>query len=214
MVYEEFQISDVFPSDEELARWAMVLSIAWQDLLASNLQLVAEPDAESFINLHNVKRVAAQTFELCKFLRDNEERAHVRRFFESLADEAHQEYDRVFALLDKPAASGVRAFRGNLGRARDYASHYPELDRREVIRAITEVGSSVGVVRHEGTFDSLRLDYADRATEELFFPGASSEEAKGELEQFFEDLRELVLALMRFVQRALDAYLRGRMGVA
>ncbi len=71
----------------------MVLSIAWQDLVAANLQLLDEAEDNGFVGVHNVKKVAAQAWELCDCPRDTEERDVVKRFLESLADEAQRDYE-------------------------------------------------------------------------------------------------------------------------
>lgn len=214
MVERRFPMAEMFPPEDDLARWVMVLSIAWQDLVASNLKLISALDADDLVSVQDAKRVAAQAWDVSEFLESSRAREAVERFVDSLAEEARDDYATIFRLIEQqPAESARRPFKGYLAGARHYASHYAELDRKELARAIRAAAQSEGVLRYGTTFDSVRAEYADVIAVELFFPGASANGPNPELEQFIEDLRELVLALMRFVQRVLDSYFRRRLGV-
>lgn len=214
MPEHRFEMGDVFPAEDELARWVMVLSVAWQDLLASNLQLIDDREVESFINLHNIKKVAAQVWELWEFLDRTKETESIKRFWDSLAEQVHAEYAVIVAAISKPAVGARPTFKNALRRARNYSSHYAELDRKDLGRAMHELSASEGVLRYDESFGSLRAEYADLLSLELFFRGASVVDARRDLETFLAELRDVVAALMRFIQRVLDAYLRRRLGVS
>ncbi len=213
MTAHRFPMAEMFPPEDDLARWVMVLSMAWQDLVASNEKLITALDADHLVSVQDAKRVVAHAWDLSEFLEESREREAVKRFVDSLSEEGRDDYAAIFRLIEhQPAEPGRRPFKGYLAGARNYASHYAELDRKELARAIRAVANAEGVLRYGTTFGSVRAEYAEVISVELFFPGASAIGPNPELEQFIEDLRELVLALMRFVQRVLDAYFRRRLG--
>ena len=200
-----FKIGDAFPADDTTAQWLTSLTMGLNDLLYTNRRLIEglKSDAAPYENLTGGRAVGAQVWEVLKLLREGSSNPALNEFIESLPDEAKAELKTALAIYDDPARA---PFKAALARARDYASHYPELGRRELRRALAALAEQDGELHVGKVFSDARGLWADDVAVQLFF--RSEGEEIEPLRAFLADLRDQVLVLTRVLQRMLLTYLQ------
>ena len=196
-------MGEAFPADNPVARWLTSLTMGLNDLLHVNKRLVRqlEDDAPPYINVYEGRLAGSHAWEVLKLMRDGGANPQVAAFLDGLSEIARRDYAEALAVYDDASRS---EFKSALARARDYFSHYPELDRRELKRALEAVADHQGELHTGEAFGDFRGIYADEVAGQLFF---RTDEDLEPLKEFLADLRDLTLVLMHFIQRALDAYL-------
>ena len=111
------------------------LTMGLNDLLYTNRRLIErlDSDAPAYENLSGARSVGAQVREVLKLLRPGASNPDLHDFAESLPGEAKTELDTALAVYHDPARA---PFKAALARARDYASHYPGVSRKDLRRAL------------------------------------------------------------------------------
>ena len=204
-----FKIGDLFDGSDPVARWITVACLAWNDLALANQRL-----------LHGMKKGAPLLAKLPRFasgrrlgfgsslifLRDAEAKEpQVAAALQDLPAQAQADYRTALAPTD-PAGPNTW-FKNKLRDARHKASHYPKLDRKELATAIGKLADEQGEIVVGRRFIDLQAGFADDVAGQSLLRLRSQEVGGEEFERFATELREIVLAFMRFIQEAVQVHL-------
>jgi hypothetical protein len=198
-----FRIGDAFPADAVVARWLTALTMGLNDLLYSNKRLIEqlEGDAPGYENVYGSRLVGAQVWEVLRLLREGGTDPDVAAFIDTLSQDAKTELAESLAVFDDPARA---PFKAALARARDHVAHYPEPGRKELRHALAALADQEGEMHVGQRLGDFRGLWADDVAVQLFFRAENDDVEP--LKEFVADLRNLVLVLTRFIQRALLVY--------
>jgi hypothetical protein len=205
-----FKIGEAFPASDPVARFITVLGMMSNDWLRSieeMLALEAGPDSEGR-RVSLFRQQASLHHEAAMFIRDARCRFSViDDFICDLPTVAQDECDQILGGVDPESAH----YHGDwLADHRNVTFHYPEMhpDKAEhgreeltaALEAASELESSIDVGDY---FGSVRFRFADEVAVQWLPDGP-------EQATLIENLRESVLALSRFAQRAAQAYMESR----
>ncbi len=201
-----FRMGDLFDPDDVESRWAATLALIWNDLAFTNQRLIAgmESGAEPHENLYDARALVSAVWEATKFLRDTQNEASIEWFLKALPEEVVTDY-RAALRATEPEASDS-GFKRRLAAMRDLSSHYPELDRKHMPKALGKLSDEEGLIVSGDRFIDVRADFADQIATNLVFDAPPDSWVR-EFTDFVTTLREVVLPLMRFLQAALGAHL-------
>jgi hypothetical protein len=210
-----FKIGDAFPADDPVARFVTVVAMIsndWQRLAQRMVELddvdCAHEDAQAeqaALLVENYRMQGALHFEAARFLkRAYEHFREVRTFVDGLTAEAIEEYELVVGGVTK----GSPSYHGEwLSDARNATFHYSKLNRRERAgKGLTAAADEVGVISLDNTIASVRFGFADKVALEWLGGSQPEPEAASKMVA----LRESVIAMTQFAQRALGVYLASR----
>jgi Helix-turn-helix len=203
-----FSYRDLLAFDDPIARWITVVGLAWNDLEIANRRLITGLSAHGphRQNFRDSRVVAACVWEISKFLRESDDESNfpkVVEFIGGLPADVRKDYQDALAPTDP--TDGDAWFRTKLVKARDRASHYPALGRRDLKSALRKLASETGSLESGGRLSDVHAGFADDVAVNLFF-ASDPDRWQGEFERFAEQLRETVLPLLRFLWGALAAY--------
>jgi transcriptional regulator with XRE-family HTH domain len=209
-----FDYRDLLAFDDPVARWITVVGLAWNDLEVANRRLITGLSAHGphRQNFRDSRVVAACVWEISEFLRESDSEDNfpeVIEFIGRLPADVRKDYRDALAPTDPDG--GDAWFRTKLVKARDKASHYPALGRRDLKTALRKLANEKGSIEAGGRFSDVRADFADDVAVNLFF-ASDPHRWQEEFERFVEQLREAVLPLLRFLWSALAAYLQQHPG--
>ena len=202
-----FKIGDLFDRSDPVDRWITVACLAWNDLALANQRLLRglKKRAPPHENLRDSRVVAAWVWELSDFLREAEgKEPQVAAAIQALPAQAQADYRTALAPTD-PAGPNTW-FKNKLRDARHKASHYPRLNRKELATAMGKLADEQGEIVLGRRFIDLQAGFADDVAVNLFF-ASDPKRWEEEFKRFATELREVVLAFMRFLQEALQAHL-------
>jgi hypothetical protein len=213
-----FRIGDAFPSDDALARWATVLSMALNDMVLVQAKLVQPAFAKSwpaYERQYFLRLAASHLYECAVFLGTSESRyPEIRAFVDSLPPEFRDRHDALVALgRDRSDALHMQ-----LERARNSFSHYQELldrsvaEHEELRHAMEAAQDEVGEIRISHTMRKFRAKFADEIVAHLTLPDiaqyAGGAEIPADLLTFVKMLGDQTANIIAFGNFALDVYLR------
>jgi len=210
-----FKIGDAFPADDPVARFMTIVAMIsndWQRLAQRMVELddaeCAHEDARAehaALLVENYRLQGALHYEAVRCLKLAYERfGEIRTFVDGLTAEAIEEYRLV--------VGGVVPYSPHyhgkwLPNARNATFHYSKLNRRERVgMGLTATAEEIGVISFDDAIATVRFGFADKVA--LEWLGGSKPEA--ETAARMVDLREAVMAMTQFAQRAMDAYLASR----
>ena len=206
-----FKIGEGFPAADPVARFIAVAAMVSNDGLRLLSEMVAldeaDPDVEGR-RLMLFRQQAALHHEAARFIRDARGRfPEVDGFITGLAPAAQDEYRQVTGVIDSTSEHDLGDW---LGDHRNVSFHYPVMHperaaagQEEISKALEAARELEGTISMDEAFGGVRFGFADDvAVQRLPDP-----ETKAHL---IEQLRDSVMALMRFVQRASQAYLESR----
>jgi len=207
--YRFERIGDVFPADDPLARYLVVVSMALNDVTWATKRLLEglEGDAPPYENVYALRLAGSHMWEMLKFLSGSEKNSpEVAAFLDGLPEDAREYYRSALARLEADPKDGARPFKASLARLRDQFSHYTDLDRKELMCALEAVGDDEGLLHVGERFGDFRALYADEVAGQLAY--RSEDDQLVDLEAFVTKIRNATNDLMRFGQLALREYLR------
>ncbi len=206
-----FKIGDAFPASDPVARFITVLGMMSNDWLRSIAEMLAlddsDPDSEGR-RVSLFRQQASLHHEAATFIRDARRRfSEVEDFVASLSTVAQNECDQIVGGVDL----GAPSYHGDwLADHRNVTFHYPEMHpdkaehgREEIAEALDAASELASSIEFSDYFGSVRFRFADEVAVQWLPDGP-------EQETLIEHLRESVLALSRFVQRAARAYMESR----
>lgn len=207
-----FKIGEGFPADDPVARFITVLAMISNDWLRSINDLLAledstAPDAGGR-RVALFRQQAALYHEAASFIQTAKRRfPQVEKFLDTLPEEAKGEFDQVVGGVD-PASPH---YHGDwLADHRNVTFHYPEMHpekakhgQEEITEALRSAADIESFIEAGDHFGSVRFGFADEVAVQ-WLPDTPDRDA------ILEDLREAVLALSRFVQRATQSYIESR----
>ncbi len=203
-----FLVGDLIDPADPVDAWITGVSMGLNDLILSNRRLLGSMDDEATPTaetLYDAKLVAACVWEISKFLRESENTVpEVAESVQQLPAHARSDYQAALAPTD-PATPDTW-FIGKLATARDAASHYPELSRKNLAKAIRKISDKEGTITLGEKVGTLRVGFADAVDVELFFQ-AAPDQWEADFRRFIRQLAEVVQPLMRFLRTALLAHL-------
>jgi hypothetical protein len=211
-----FRTGDVFPSDDALARWATVLSMALNDMVLVQAKLVQPAFNESWPTYERqyfIRLAASHLYEFATFLGSSRRRyPEIRRFVEGLDAEFRERHEALVAI----GQYGSGDLRDQLARARNHFAHYQELldrsaveheDLKQAMDAAEE-----GEIRLSQTMRKFRATFADTVVTYLTMPKgttyAEGEEIPAEIIAFVRMFGEQTASVITFANFALQAYTR------
>lgn len=202
-----FKVGDLFDRSDPVARWITVACLAWNDLALANQRLLRgmKKGVPPHENFRDSRVVAAWVWELSNFIRDAEAKEpQVAAAIQALPAQAQAGYRTALAPTD-PGGPNTW-FKNKLRDARHRASHYPKLDRKELSTAMGKLAEEQGEIVLGRRFIDLQAGFADDVAVNLFF-ASDPRRWEEEFTRFATELREIVLAFMRFIQGAVQAHL-------
>jgi hypothetical protein len=220
-----FNFGELFHADDPVAAWLVNLSRAVDDLLLANRRLARnlarsgpqdKPEPRNHEVIYDIKAVASHAWELAKFIQlESSKDPVIGDFIESRIPEAARS-DLVDALSVLEPGDGdpstQKEFKATLASARDQASHYSEIKRSLIKKALSDLETDFEGNPNETSFllgENFKDFYAPYATEmdwQLFHPvGDGDMEA---FKRFNTRLNELVGRLIRFAATAVHCYFR------
>lgn len=207
MVPDGSRIGDLFPADDLLARWVLVLCLARNDVVATMKQIVRANEDDDGTNLHWARVTAGHLYEIATFLRQSSSLDEVKDFAKRLPPKA--DADRR-ALLD--ATFLKRA----LVTDRSLTFHYPSVDADDPPHGGAQLKSALEAAENQpaellvelngGKPTGYRYRFADVVAAE--FATASFGETEDDRRAGVERARDLALAYARFADAAF--YLWGK----
>jgi hypothetical protein len=199
-----FQIGDAFPADDPIARWLTVLAMASNDFFRMFRWVDHAEDAGEQLLAYRIQ--AAALFEAATHLSDTiRQEPSAKSFYDALPPEARKAGDRVLAAVDPKSEHYI----GDWARPhRNVTYHYPAMNpakaaagKSEIKIALERAAHLEGSITAEGTFGSVRFDFADEVAVQ-FLPDATLENPAT-----VEAIRDTGASLATFVQHAANAYL-------
>lgn len=221
----DFAFGDLFRSDDLVAAWLVNLSRAVDDLLLANRRLARNfaspgsqegPGPRNHEVIYDIKAVASHAWELAKFIRlKSSEDPVIAEFIGTrLPEKARADLADAMAVLepndDDPP--NQRAFKATLASARDQASHYSEIKRSLITKALGALETDAEGNPNETslllgeTFKDFYAPYATEMDWQLFHPVDDAD--MDAFKEFNTRLNELVGLLIRFSTTAVHAYFR------
>lgn len=205
------RIGDVFPADDAVARFLTVVAMMsndWVRLIYDMLALDDDaPDAVAR-RIMSFRQQAALHDEAARFIADARRRfPEVDAFIQPLDRDAQSECDQIVGGIDPRSPH----YHGEwLTDHRNITFHYPEMHPDKAGHGTEEITEALkAAAEHEGTITfsqglgSVRFGFADEVAVQ-WLPDVDNEV------HLIETLRESVMALARFAQRAIAAYLESR----
>ncbi len=208
-----FNIGEAFPASDPVARFVTVLAMVSNDANRSLDELIAVDDAEHSPDsgarkMMLFRQQAAFFFEAAKFItKANRHAPEVREFIAGLPQEARDECAQVVGGIDPKSAHYIGDW---LGEHRNVTFHYSEVhpDKaahgdEEITLALTEAAELPGTVHFDEEMGSVRFWFADEVVAQWLPPDEKKPPT-------IIALREALMALVRFTQRAFAAYQAAR----
>jgi hypothetical protein len=206
-----FNIGEAFPAIDPVARFITAVAMMSNDWLRSANDLVDLKDGDPDTPGRRValfRQQASLHHEAAAFITESRRRfPAIEAFLDGLSDEAKDECNRITGGID-PASPH---YQGDwLADHRNVTFHYAELHpdkaahgEEEMTNALTSAAKLEGTISMEENFGSVRFGFADEvAVQWLPDPG--------EQVDLIASLRESVMSLGRFAQRAAQAYMESR----
>jgi hypothetical protein len=206
-----FKIGDGFPAEDPVARFITVLAMMSNDWLRSMQDMLAledgHPDAPGR-RVSLFRQQAALHYEAAEFIGDARRRFQaVDAFITGLSGDAQQECSQVEGGIDPKSAH----YHGDwLADHRNVTFHYPEMHpdkaeqgAEEIKEGLQEAAEIESSIESQDDFGSVRFRYADEVAVQWLPSGPEQAAMIG-------SLRESVMALSRFAQRAAQAYMDSR----
>jgi hypothetical protein len=211
-----FKIRDAFPADDQLARWATVLAMAFNDLLVVNRWLYPKLKGETASTPDEIfylgRTAAAHLFEAATFLRKSDRMQAVNAFVATLDEEAQAAYRDLLEIGD----GGRGTFYRQLKHARNKSFHYQELflgdheEREPLKRAMEEHAKNEqekniaqGEIRDiPPSLTGFRATFAYDIASEMLLPGNT----ETEYPTFLETTSRHIGKFAAFTKAALNGY--------
>jgi hypothetical protein len=207
-----FKIGDAFPAGDPVARFITVLAMMSNDWMRSARYLLEIQDGshdEGGRRLMLFRQQASLHHEAASFIVDARHRfPAIDAFLDGLPEIARVELAQIAGGVDPKSPH----YHGDwLANHRNVTFHYPEMHpdkaahgAEEVYVALTTAAGIESTITVGDDFGSVRFGFADDVVVQ-WLPDVETE-----ARDILSELREAVLALARFVQRASRAYLEGR----
>lgn len=206
-----FRVGEAFPAGDPVARFITVLGLMSNDWLRSISEMLSLDDSDPDSEAQRVslfRQQASLHHEAATFIRDAKHRfPEIDSVVSSLPAVAREECDQVVGGIDPSSP----AYHGDwLADHRNVTFHYPEMHpekaqhgQEEITVALDAASGLDSSIEFGDGFGSVRFRFADDVAVQWLPDGP-------ERETIIENLRESVLALSRFAQRATKAYLESR----
>jgi hypothetical protein len=200
-----FRIGEQFPADDAVARWLTVLAMASNDFFRMFRWVDCAESAGTRLLAFRIQ--AAAVFEAATHLSATVRRVpEVKSFYDYLPSEARDVGDRIRGAVDP----GSEHYLGDWAEPhRNVIFHYPEMHpekaqhgKEEIKLALESAANMEGSITADGTFGSVRFDFADEVAVQMV-PEATPEDALA-----LERVRDTGVALVTFVQHAANVYLK------
>ena len=199
-----FTIGTSFPADAPVARFVTVLAMMSNDLLRL-ITLLFKENGNEGDRIFYFRLLSSAFFEASKFLRVSVPRwPELQAFVGSLEIDARSELDRLTGACDAKSEFYVGEWIEN---HRNVTFHYSDMHperaaagREEIgnaLRAAAQIESEITI---GGELISVRFTFADQVAVQWLPDGDAADSV-------LETLRERHLDLVRFTQRAFQAYL-------
>jgi hypothetical protein len=196
-----FVYGTVFPPGDVLSEWIVVLAMASNDLVLTNVQ--ADEDSDTPYKLLYWTRIGIAHFhEAAKYLDQTSGIPEVAEFIKTLPPEAQARYAECLRLY-RDRRDKLEALRS------DGVFHYPALKpsrkNRPVGKILERLAGETGSLGQgkDRTIKESRLLFADDVSASIFMRICGGEE---EAEKLAAEIAQGVAAFMAFADAALDAW--------
>jgi hypothetical protein len=202
-----FKIGEAFPADNEVARFVVGLAMMSNDVLRSFAQLDADesdPEAAA-VQTWLFRQQAALYYEAATFIADcSRTFPKIEAFMSGLPHEARAERERIAGGIDPKSPHYVGDW---LAEHRNVTFHYAQMHPEKAARGTERLQQALeaaapleGDLTHGEVLGSIRFGFADQVAAQ-WVPGDADTDT-------VVRLREALLAVVPFTQRALTAYQR------
>jgi hypothetical protein len=205
------RIGDVFRAEDPVARFVTVVAMMsndWVRLMEDMLALDDDAPDATARRIMSFRQQAALHDEAARFIADARRRfSQIDAFIQTLEQDARDECDQITGGIDPKSPH----YHGDwLTDHRNVTFHYPETHpdkaahgKEEISEALKAAAELEGTVTFGQGLGSVRFGFADEIAVQ-WLPDVENEV------HLIETLRESVMALARFAQRAVGAYLESR----
>jgi hypothetical protein len=199
-----FQIGDAFPAEDPIARWLTGLAMASNDFFRMFRWVECAELVGTQVLAFRIQ--AAAIFEAATHLGDTLRLVpEVKAFVDRLPPDAANERDRVLAAVDKNSEHYI----GDWAEPhRNVTFHYPEMHPAKAEHGQSEIQQALELAAHLRSSISygespitVRFEFADEVAVQ-WLPEATPDDPAA-----VEALRDAGVALAKFAQRAIGAYL-------
>jgi hypothetical protein len=206
-----FKIGDAFPAEDPVARFITVLAMMSNDWLRSAEEILGIADGGADEDGRRVmlfRQQASLHHEAATFIVEARHRfPAIAEFIDKLPQEARDECAQVVGGIDPKSPH----YHGDwLADHRNVTFHYPEMHpdkaahgAEEIHEALTKAADIESTITSGDAFGTVRFGFADDVAVQ-WLPDIETDR------DVLSQLREAVMALARFVQRAAGAYLDSR----
>jgi hypothetical protein len=205
------KIGAAFPASDPVARFITVLAMMandWLRLMSDMLALKDEDADSAGRGIMLFRQQAALHHEAAEFIVDARKRfPKIDAFINALDQDARDECDQVTGGIDPKSPHYLGEW---LADHRNVTFHYPEMHpdkaahgKEEITEALKEAADLEGTITGLERLVDLRFRFADEVAAQWLPDGATQA-------HMIVGLRESVMALGSFVQRAATVYLLAR----
>ncbi len=202
-----FKIGEAFPAEDEVARFAVALAMMSNDVLRSFAQLddkASDPE-EMAVQTWLFRQQAALYYESATFIADSARMfPKIAAFLSGLPQEARDELGQIVGGIDPHSPHYVGKW---VAEHRNVTFHYSQMHPEKAARGAERLKQALeaaapleGDLTHGEILGSIRFGFADQVARH-WVP------AETETDTIIR-LREALLALVPFAQRALTAYIQ------
>ena len=202
-----FRVGDLFPADEPLSEWLILLSMALNDIALVNDRLEREHEI-LHAYLYWLRLGVAHFFEAAKLLKRGKDVAEVASYIATLPTEARANYDRSISIYDER--------HDELKMMRDVLFHYALTWRRRghepepVIHLALQGMAGERATLKTGTLGTARNLFADDVVAVIFtratgipWEDVVKDESQVHVGSIQKRIEEAVTAFVRFANPAL-----------
>jgi hypothetical protein len=205
------RIGDVFPAADPVARFVTVVAMMsndWVRLMDDMLALDDHAPDATARRIMSFRQQAALHYEAAQFIADARRRfPQVDAFIQTLEPDARDDCDRITGGIDPTSPH----YHGRwLTDHRNVTFHSPKMHpdkaahgKEEISEALKAAAGLEGTITSGRGLGSVRFGFADQVAVQ-WLPDGENEV------HLIVTLRDSVMALARFTQRAVDAYLTSR----
>lgn len=202
-----FRVGDLFPADDPLSEWLILLAMALNDIALVNVRLEREREI-LHAYLYWLRLGVAHFFEAAKLLKRGREIPEVAAYVAELPAEARANHDRAISIYDER--------HDELKMMRDVLFHYARAwhrsgrERELVIHLALDALADEKATLQTGTLESARNLFADDVVATIFTRATGVEwadvpklEAQVQVGKIQKRIEGAVTAFVRFANPAL-----------
>lgn len=220
-----FTVGEAFPADSPVAVFVTTLSMAYNDLMLTNLQLVGGDkhgpgmrEVPAYEGMYLLRVSCARLYEFRQTIRYARRQDEVARFIADLPPEALADLASAERINRHPGDWLEKALRHVRNQSSHYGGKYTWDDERWALETVADLEDEIEMAND--LMSGMRLKFADLVTVQHFtrMIPEQSDLARGDLDdavlearmaEFVSAVADATTAALRFIAGALHVYLSG-----